>query len=99
MIAILIGYEAVSRLFAPVPIHFAEAIPIAVLGLAVNMGSAWLLSGGAHHHHEHGPGGHHGHDHDTHVTRSTAPNTEGHAHDMGTGPRIGTTTCGPPSSM
>ena len=34
MIALLIGYEAVSRLFAPVPIHFAEAIPIACLGLA-----------------------------------------------------------------
>ena len=60
MIALLIGYEAVSRLFAPVPIHFAEAIPIAVLGLAVNMGSVWLLGGGGHHHHGHG----HGHDHD-----------------------------------
>ena len=62
MIAILIGYEAVSRLFAPVPIHFAEAIPIAGLGLAVNVASAWLLSGGGHHHHGHGHG--HGHDHD-----------------------------------
>ena len=48
MIAILIGYEAVSRLFAPVPIHFREAIPIAALGLAVNIASAWLLSGGEH---------------------------------------------------
>jgi cation diffusion facilitator family transporter len=47
MIALLIGYEAVSRLFAPVPIHFTEAIPIACLGLAVNITSAWLLSGGA----------------------------------------------------
>ena len=47
MIALLIGYEAVSRLFAPVPIHFREAIPIACLGLAVNIASAWLLSGGA----------------------------------------------------
>ena len=46
MIALLIGYEAVSRLFAPVPIHFAQAIPIACLGLAVNIASAWLLSGG-----------------------------------------------------
>jgi cation diffusion facilitator family transporter len=33
MIALLIGYEAVCRLFAPVPIQFAEAIPIAALGL------------------------------------------------------------------
>jgi cation diffusion facilitator family transporter len=61
MIAILIGYEAVARLFAPVPIHFAEAIPIAVLGLAVNVVSALLLSGDHHHHHDHS---HAGHDHD-----------------------------------
>src|SRR5213075_1912347 len=54
MIALLIGYEAISRLFAPVPIRFSEAIPIAVLGLLVNIGSVWLLSGGEHHHHEHG---------------------------------------------
>jgi len=58
MIALLIGYEAVNRLFAPVPIHFAEAIPIAALGLAVNIGSAWLLSGAGHHGH--------GHDHASH---------------------------------
>jgi len=63
MIALLIGVEAVSRLFAPVTIHFAEAIPIAVLGLAVNIASAWLLSGGDHHHgHAHGHGSAHGHD-------------------------------------
>jgi cation diffusion facilitator family transporter len=48
MIAILIGYELVSRIFDPVPIRFAEAIPIAVLGLAVNVASAWLLGGGDH---------------------------------------------------
>ena len=54
MIALLIGYEAVSRLFAPVPIRFAEAIPIAALGLAVNVASVWLLSGSGHHHHGHG---------------------------------------------
>ena len=55
MIAVLIGYESVSRLFQPVPIHFTEAIPIACLGLAVNIVSAWLLSSGGHHdHHHHG---------------------------------------------
>jgi cation diffusion facilitator family transporter len=59
MISLLIGYEAVSRLIAPVPIHFAEAIPIATLGLCVNIASAWLLSGGHDHGHSHG----HGHDH------------------------------------
>src|ERR1700736_3725433 len=69
MIALLIGYESVSRIFTPVPIHFAEAIPIACLGLAVNIASAWLLSGGEHHHghshgHAHGPDAHDRHDHD-----------------------------------
>src|SRR3978361_830881 len=44
MIALLIAYESVSRLFEPVAIHFQEAIPIACLGLAVNIVSAWLLS-------------------------------------------------------
>jgi cation diffusion facilitator family transporter len=57
MIAILIGYESVARVLHPVSIHFAEAIPIACLGLAVNITSAWLLSGGGHdHHHGHGHG-------------------------------------------
>jgi cation diffusion facilitator family transporter len=64
MIALLIGYEAVSRLLNPVPISFNEAIPIAVLGLAVNVVSAWLLSGGGHHHghsHDHAHGDDHAH--------------------------------------
>jgi len=43
MIALLIGYQSVGRLFRPVPIAFAEAIPLAALGLAVNLTSAWLL--------------------------------------------------------
>ena len=59
MIALLIGYEAVSRLLEPVAISFNEAIPIAVLGLVVNVASAWLLSGGHHHGHGHA----HGHSH------------------------------------
>jgi cation diffusion facilitator family transporter len=61
MIALLIGYEAVSRFLSPVAIHFREAIPIAVVGLLVNIVSAWLLSGDDHHGHAHGHG--HGHAH------------------------------------
>ena len=61
MIALLIGYEAVSRLMSPVPIHFTEAIPIAVVGLLVNIVSAWLLSGDEDHGHSHGHS--HGHNH------------------------------------
>jgi cation diffusion facilitator family transporter len=63
MIALLIGYEAVSRIFEPVPIHFREAIPIACLGLAVNIASAWILSGGHHHGYSHGHSHGHGHAH------------------------------------
>ena len=65
MIAILIGYESVTRILSPVQIHFAEAIPIACVGLAVNIASAWLLSSDGHHHdhdHDHSHGDEHGHD-------------------------------------
>ncbi|MBB5401735.1 CDF family Co(II)/Ni(II) efflux transporter DmeF [Paraburkholderia youngii] len=62
MIALLIGYEAISRFLSPVPIHFGQAIPIAVLGLLVNLASVWLLSGN-HHGHDHGHGHSHGHGH------------------------------------
>src|SRR5579863_10548815 len=64
MIALLIGYEAVTRFLSPIPIHFAEAIPIAVVGLFVNIVSAWLLSGGDHHGHGHGHGHAHNNTHD-----------------------------------
>lgn len=60
MISLLIGWEALGRLLYPVPIAFNEAIPIACLGLAVNIVSAWLLSGGDH---DHGHGHNHGHGH------------------------------------
>jgi cation diffusion facilitator family transporter len=64
MIALLIGYESLSRFFAPVPIQFAEAIPIACLGLVVNIASALILSGGSHGHgHSHGHSHGHGHVH------------------------------------
>ncbi|MDX3907323.1 MAG: CDF family Co(II)/Ni(II) efflux transporter DmeF [Pigmentiphaga sp.] len=74
VIALLIGYESLERLFMPVPIRFAEALPIAVLGLVVNLASAWLLHDHHHHdhdhdhdHHDHGHGHHHDHAHDTNL--------------------------------
>jgi cation diffusion facilitator family transporter len=64
MIALLIAYEAAGRLIWPVPIDFNEAIPIAGLGLLVNVASVLLLGGGSRRH-EHGHGhSHAGHDHD-----------------------------------
>jgi cation diffusion facilitator family transporter len=69
MIALLIGYESIERLFHPIGIAFGEAIPIAALGLCVNLLSAWLLRDdpdghGHHHHHAHDDDHphHHGHD-------------------------------------
>ena len=68
MIALLIGYEAVLRFLNPVPIAFNQAIPIAALGLLVNIASAWLLAGGPHHDHghSHGHSHDHGHEHEDH---------------------------------
>jgi cation diffusion facilitator family transporter len=75
LIALFIGYESAARLVSPVPISFGEAIPIAVVGLGVNLASAWLLhddDGHAHdreHGNEHDIGrGHHEHPHsDTNI--------------------------------
>lgn len=49
MVALLIGYESIMRLIHPVEIEYREAIPLAVLGLVVNLASAFLL----HDHHDH----------------------------------------------
>src|SRR5215470_16757758 len=67
MIALLVGYEALTRFIWPVPISFNEAIPIAALGLAVNVVSALLLGGGQdhfrNHSHDHAHHGGHAHHH------------------------------------
>ena len=60
IIALLIGYESVDRFLNPVPIAFNQAIPIAVLGLGINLLSAFLLRDDHDHHHWHA----HDHDHE-----------------------------------
>ena len=62
MISVQIAYESVARLAHPVPIAYGEAIAVAVLGLGVNLVSAWLLRDD--HSHDHGvhATGHHHHD-------------------------------------
>ncbi|MNH73126.1 Cadmium, cobalt and zinc/H(+)-K(+) antiporter [compost metagenome] len=57
VVAIFMAFQSVQRLFNPVEIFYNEAIPIATLGLVINLICAWLLHDG--HHHEHG---HHHHD-------------------------------------
>jgi cation diffusion facilitator family transporter len=65
LVALFIGYESVQRILAPVAISFNEAIAIAVVGLAVNVVSAFLLRED-HEDHEHQHGGHQGHHHHGH---------------------------------
>jgi cation diffusion facilitator family transporter len=85
MIALLIGYEAVSRLLEPVAISFNEAIPIAVLGLVVNVASAWLLSGGHQHDHSHGRAHGHRHSHGEEHGHVEEHEFDEHDHDHGRG--------------
>jgi cation diffusion facilitator family transporter len=91
MIGLGISYESVLRLLYPVAIHYREAIPIAALGLCVNIASAWLLRdshdhghGGHSHGHSHGHGharGHDGHDHDDHDDADDHDHHAHHEHD------------------
>lgn len=77
IVALMIGVESVVRLTSPVPIRFGEAIVVAVLGLVVNLVSAWVLHAGEgddDHHHDHESSGHehdgHHHGHHDHNLRS-----------------------------
>ncbi|QYO77385.1 CDF family Co(II)/Ni(II) efflux transporter DmeF [Devosia salina] len=80
LIALLIGWESILRLYSPVAINFSQAITVAVIGLGVNLLCAWLLRDdhshhhhGHDHHHDHGHAhvdhghDHHGHDHHEHL--------------------------------
>ena len=66
LVAVLMGLESLHRLLFPQTIQFNQAILVAVIGLLVNLLSAWLLHGGAahsHHHHHDVARDHHHHDH------------------------------------
>ena len=62
-VAGLMLFESVFRLLDPSPIHYQQAIAIALVGLLVNLACAWLLKDD-HGHHHHGHGHDHHHDHD-----------------------------------
>lgn len=69
IIGLLILYESFSRLVNPEAVRYLQAIPIAVLGLSVNIASGLLLMGvcersagdGHDHSHSHSHGHSHGH--------------------------------------
>ncbi len=84
LVAVLIGYEAVRRLFEPVAIDFAEATWLAAIGLGVNLASAWLLFDHDHHHDHHAHAHEHAHDDDHHHDRDHHDDdhhAHHHAHD------------------
>ena len=62
LVALLIGWESVVRLANPIPISFPQAIFVAIIGLIVNLVSAWFLRDD--HDHHHGDSHHHDHSHD-----------------------------------
>ncbi|CAN7217670.1 CDF family Co(II)/Ni(II) efflux transporter DmeF [Rhizobium sp. LjRoot254] len=73
LVALLIGWESLVRLYNPVTIDFSQAIGVAVIGLVVNLASAWLLrEDHSHHHHGHQHDG--GHDHAHHHGHATDNN-------------------------
>lgn len=71
-VAALMVAGSLERLLAPQPIRYAEAIAVALLGLAVNVASAFILGGAHDHGHAHGHSHGHAHSH-----------AHGHSHDYG----------------
>jgi cation diffusion facilitator family transporter len=65
-IAALMAFSSLERLFSPQPIHYRDAIVIAVIGLVVNVACALILGHAHDHGHGHGHGHAHGHDHGHH---------------------------------
>jgi cation diffusion facilitator family transporter len=75
IVALLMASESTHRLFSPLPIHFNQAIGVAVVGLVVNLVCALLLKDDPHHHHDHAHPHHHDHGAHSHGGHS-------HAHDL-----------------
>jgi cation diffusion facilitator family transporter len=71
--AVWIVADAVATLRAPQPIAYVEAMAVALLGLAVNLLSAWLMARGSGHGHGHAQG-------HTHAHGLAHPAGHGHAH-------------------
>ncbi|MDC0680612.1 CDF family Co(II)/Ni(II) efflux transporter DmeF [Sorangium atrum] len=86
LIALLMVVESLRRLLHPELIAFSEALPVAVVGLAVNLVSVKLLHADEHHHEahddhpDHGHHGHHDHDHGDHDDEH-AHGHDHHGHD------------------
>jgi cation diffusion facilitator family transporter len=68
IVALLLAVEGIEHLASPEPVDYDQSLPVAVLGLVVNLTCAFLLGTGHHYGHSHGHGHHdhgdgHSHDH------------------------------------
>ncbi|HEY5951841.1 MAG TPA: CDF family Co(II)/Ni(II) efflux transporter DmeF [Kofleriaceae bacterium] len=64
IVALWLAVEGIEKLIEHPTVNYDEALPIAALGLLVNLVSAWLLGTGHHYGHDHGHGHAHDHAHD-----------------------------------
>lgn len=76
VVALMMIGESLSRFWSPAQIGFDEALWVAVIGLSVNLLSAWLLRDQHGHHHH----AHHDHDHDHDHQSSAAPGRDLNRH-------------------
>lgn len=79
LVSILLAVESIPRFWQPETIRFDEAIDIAILGLVVNLATAFLLRHD-HSHHGHAHGGEK-HDHSAHDHHAHDDHDHGHDHD------------------
>ncbi len=93
LVAVGIVFESALRLWKAEPLSAQTALIVAVVGLVVNLLSAWLLHGADDHGHDHGHGhrqdhgadkhseaGHAGHGHHDHAHGNAHGPAHGHAH-------------------
>ena len=84
MVAVGIAFESALRLWRAEPIEAGTALWVAVIGLVVNLLSAWLLHGADGHAGEgHGHG--HSHDHHDHAPHDAHDHASHHAHGEAAG--------------
>lgn len=73
LVALFMLGESAIRLLSPAQIHYDQSILVAIIGLSINLLSAWLLKD---HHHEHSH--HHTHQH---ISKQTDTPKNHHAHE------------------
>lgn len=87
-VAALMAVSSIERIVSPAPIHYQEAIVVAIIGLLVNIGCALILGNTDHAHgHDHSHAHAHAHNHDDHAHDHAGQDhghdkTHAHHHDL-----------------